>query len=100
MPLPAALAALAQFRQFVAVKIEADPARPGKTNKYPINPHTLAYASSTDPATWGSYDEAVATGLPIGFVITEASKVWCLDIDGARQQDGSWSPLALELVAA
>ena len=100
MPLPAALAALAQFRQFVNVWVVEDPARPGKTNKLPLDPKTGKGASSTDPATWGSYDEAVATGLPIGFVITEASKVWCLDIDGARQPDGSWSPLALELVAA
>lgn len=100
MPLPAALAALEQFCQFVNVKFEPDPSRPGKTNKFPIDPKTGRFASSTDPATWGTYAQAEATGLPVGFVLTAASRIWCLDIDGALQSDNTWSPLALELVAA
>lgn len=83
MTLPVPLAGLAPYRQFVAVRLAPDPARLGKTNKFPINPRTLAPASSTDPATWGSYDEAVATGLPVGFVLTESDPFFCVDIDGA-----------------
>lgn len=85
MPLPAPLAQLAQFAQFVAVRVVPDPARPGKSNKYPINPRTLAAASVADPSSWGAYDEAAATGLPVGFVLTEADPFFCVDIDGALQ---------------
>lgn len=100
MTLPAPLAALAQYRQFVAVRLVPDSRRPGKTDKIPINPRTLSAASSTDPATWGTYAEAAATGLPVGFVLTATDPLWCLDIDGAAQPNGAWSPLALELVSA
>lgn len=85
MPLPPQLACLGAYRQFVAVRVVPDPARPGKTNKLPINPATLEAASSTDPATWGTYEQAAATGLPVGFVLTEADPFFCLDIDGALQ---------------
>jgi len=85
MPLPAPLAQFAQFRQFVAVRLVPDAARPGKTNKIPINPNTLGAASSTDPASWSDYDAAAATGLPVGFVLTESDPLWCLDIDGTLE---------------
>lgn len=79
------LSALRQYQQFVAVRVVPDPARPGKTNKYPVNPRTLSAASVADPSTWGSYDEAAATGLPVGFVLTEQDPFFVVDIDGALQ---------------
>ena len=96
MPLPAPLTALEQFSQFVAVRLTPDPKRPGKTSKLPINPRTLGAASSTDPATWGTYAEAAATGLPVGFVLTESDPLWCLDIDG-QLHDGA---VAASLITA
>lgn len=102
MPLPAALQALSTHapRQFVGVKLTPDAEKPGKFKKLPINPHTLTAASSTDPATWGTYDEVAQTGLPVGFVLTASDPFFCLDIDGALQHDNTWSPLAQELLAA
>jgi hypothetical protein len=100
MPLPAPLQALAQYPQFVAVKLTPDDAKPGKFKKLPINPHTLMAASSTDAATWGTYEQASSLGLPVGFVLTEQDPFFCLDIDGALQHDGQWSPLAHELIGA
>lgn len=102
MPLPASLQALSAHapRQFVGVKLTPDAEKPGKFKKLPINPHTLTAASSTDPATWGTYDEVAATGLPVGFVLTAQDPFFCLDIDDALQQDNTWSPLAQELMAA
>lgn len=100
MPLPAPLQALSSYPHFVAVKLTPDEAKPGKLKKLPINPHTLTAASSTDRATWGTYEDAAKLGLPVGFVLTESDPFFCLDIDGALQQDGTWSPLAHELLAA
>lgn len=79
------LSALRQYLQFVAVRVVPDPARPGKTNKYPVNPRTLGAASVSDPSSWGSYDEAAATGFPVGFVLTEQDPFFVVDIDGALQ---------------
>lgn len=100
MPLPAPLQALTKYNQFVAVKLIPDEAKPGKFKKLPINPHTLMAASSTDPATWGTFEQASALGLPLGFVLTANDPFFCLDIDGALQSDNTWSPLANELMAA
>ena len=36
------------------------PAKNGRTTKKPIDPQTLHGASSTDPATWGSFDQALS----------------------------------------
>ena len=99
MSLAAPLASLAAYPQFVAVRIVSDPARPGKTNKIPIDAKTLAPASVTDPTTWATYDQVAATGLPVGFVLTANDPFFCLDIDSALHS-GQWSPLAMELCAA
>ena len=106
MPLPAPMTALEQFPQFVAVRIVPDPNRLGKTNKLPINPRTLGAASSTDPTTWSTFDEArVSAGAirlgpgessGVGFVLTESDPLWCLDIDN-QLHDG---PVAASLLAA
>ena len=99
MPIPAALAALAQFRQFVAVKIEADPARPGKTNKYPINPHTLAYASSTDPATWCAWWDALGSTAGDGLGFALGNGFACIDLDHCYDSRNHLKPWAKALLA-
>lgn len=92
------LSPLVVYRQFIPVLREG---------KLPINRVTGAAHSAHDPAIWVSYDEAVAltntwglSAFGIGFVLTAADPFFCLDIDGALQPDGAWSPLSQQLVAA
>lgn len=94
------LDALRGFNQWVGVRLRPDPDKPGKTHKLPINPRTGAAASSTDPGTWGSYDEAVATGLPVGFVLSSSDPFWCLDVDGRLPHDPTVAPLLAALPGA
>lgn len=54
--------------------------------KRPINPHTGQLASVTDPATWGTFDQARAAatsgrGVGIGFVFTENDPFTGVDLD-------------------
>lgn len=52
--------------------------------KRPINPHTGQLASVTDPATWGTFDQAcaaAASGRGIGFVFTEGDPFTGIDLD-------------------
>ena len=60
---------LTQTRQWVNWKPEI---RNGKETKIPINPRTGDNASTTDPETWGVYDEALNyDSSHIGFVFAE-----------------------------
>ena len=45
-------------RQWVCYMMPVNPEK-GKPDKIPINPHTLWGASSTNPDTWGSFQEAI-----------------------------------------
>jgi putative DNA primase/helicase len=61
--------------------------REGKPTKIPYSPHTSVRASSTDPETWGSYQEAVAACKKhgyggIGFVFTAEDDLCGVDLDG------------------
>lgn len=89
---------LRRQRQWVAARITPDPNRPGKSNKRPIDPHTGGAASTTDGATWGAFDEAVAAAerLPagtgaVGFVFTADDPYCGIDFD-ACYEDGRISP--------
>jgi len=90
--LPAALAPLAGFRQFLTWFPVWDPKKE-KWTKVPT-------ASVTNPNAWLSFDEAAAR-IPenggVGFVFTENDPFFFLDIDGALQDNGTWSPLAVKL---
>ena len=96
--LPAALMPLAAWPQFVVWRISSD------GRKHPYSPKHGGLASSTNPADWGTYEEAadycshVDTAAHVGFVFTEADPFWFVDIDGAYR-DGQWSQLAQELCA-
>jgi len=51
-------------------------------DKIPINPRTGRYASTTDPATWGTYEKALEAGHPyIGFVFTDGDPYAGIDLD-------------------
>ena len=53
----------------------------GDPKKTPLNPRTGAYASVDDSNTWGSFDDAVATGKPVGFVLTKDDDYCIIDLD-------------------
>lgn len=109
LALPAALSALAAHRQFVVVKLVPS-AKPGKTDKMAMDPRSGTVSDAHDPAIWLSATEAYALanswgpantgdqhGFCVGFVLTEQDPFFCLDIDGALQADGTWSPLSQTL---
>jgi hypothetical protein len=68
----------------------------GKTDKFPVSPYTGQVCDAHDPANQASYEEAVATGLPVGFVFNEADRYFFIDIDDCLV-DGQWTPLAIKL---
>jgi hypothetical protein len=90
--LPTPLAPLCAYAQFVVWRLVD-----GK--KLPFSPVHGGLASSTNPADWGTYEQAAAVGAGVGFVFTERDPFWFLDIDGAWS-GSSWSPVALEICAA
>ena len=106
--LPAPLAPLAAYRQFVTYRLVPS-AKPGKTDKLPLDWRTgqmppKGSGGHINPEYRCSFDEAAAAvaagrGHGVGFVFTEADPFWYLDIDNALQGDGTWSPLAQQLCA-
>lgn len=78
----------------------------GKTDKLPCDYRTGSPADQTNPQFWTTHAQALACAAAwgpaytIGLVLTTADDLFCVDIDGAMQADGNWSPLANELAAA
>ena len=85
-----------ELRQWVRWRLED---RKGKPTKVPLNPRTGQMASSTDPSTWGTYEEAIESrfGNGIGFVFTEASGIVGIDLDHVIH-DGELEPWAQEII--
>ncbi|MFF8455741.1 DNA primase [Streptomyces albidoflavus] len=60
-------------------------------------------ASSTDPRTWSSYDEAArsSAGVGLGFVLSDADDIVCIDLDGCVDPiTGALAPWAEDIVQA
>jgi primase-polymerase (primpol)-like protein len=59
-------------------------------------------ASSTNPRTWTTYAEASSSpvGVGLGFVLSDADRVACIDLDHALNADGSLKPWAEDIVNA
>ena len=101
--LPGALAPLAALRQFIIVQFL--PGADGKTIKLPIHPATLLRHDAFDPAIWLDVGTATALanslgdGWGVGFVITDADPVICLDLDKCATADG-WNPHVGAMMAA
>lgn len=104
--LPAPLAPLAAYAQFVTYRLVPS-ARPGKTDKLPLDWRTgrmppRGSGGHINPEYRCTFEEAAAAvaagrGDGVGFVFTADDPFWFLDIDGALQADNTWSPLAVQL---
>ncbi|KQP53020.1 hypothetical protein ASF34_01210 [Methylobacterium sp. Leaf106] len=77
----------------------------GKWDKPPLNPHTGQHGSSTDPATWATYEQAVARAkrenLPgIGYVLTPDIEDSGIDLDKCRDPETgklqAWAQVAVD----
>jgi putative DNA primase/helicase len=78
--------------------------RDGKPTKVPINPRTGRNGSSTDSATWGTFDEATAAVerfklCGIGFVFSADDPYLGIDLDACRNPaTGELTPWADRIV--
>lgn len=78
--------------------------RDGKQTKVPLNPDTGGFASTADPATWGSFDAALMGATRpnvdgIGFVFTDEDPYVGVDLDDCRDPaTGQLSDVAVEIV--
>ena len=92
---------LQPLRQWICWRIER---RNGKATKIPVNPRTGANASSTDPSTWGAFDEALASMrrlqcAGIGFVFTPIDEYCGVDLDNCiNRQTGEVSGRATRII--
>ncbi len=95
---------LRQLNQWVTWRCKP-PAKPGeKPRKVPTIAGTSRQASSTDPATWRTYAEAVAavergTADGIGIVVTDDDPITGVDLDNCRDAEtGEIAPWAMEII--
>jgi len=100
--LPAALAPLGAYRQFILYKAVPSESRPGKTDKLPIDSRDMRVKSAHDHSIWldarTAMQRASELGEPygIGFVFTENDPFWVVDIDGCLTPTG-WAPHAQQV---
>jgi len=107
LTLPPALAALGAWPQFVCWFAQPKPGNPGKLDKFPCDWRTGAVVGINDRDAWTTPDNALAVhsaydrgwGSGAGFVFTADDPFFFADIDGAAQADGTWSPLAQNVLA-
>lgn len=99
-----ALAGMRAERQWMIYTAFPDPKKPGKLKKLPLHPVTGAPCSVVESANWTDVETAAAAvrqfghGFGLAFCFVEGSGRWFLDLDGCKQADGTWSPLAQQLV--
>ena len=77
---------LRQLKQWVCWNGIADPTRPGKIKKIPVNARTGGNAQSNNPDTWCDYDTAVQASCQysgVGFMF--ANGYFGIDIDDAEE---------------
>lgn len=98
--LPEPLRAMASFAQFIVWEAVWDEKKQ-KYQKYPKCPKTHSKIDAHNTTGWMTWDQACeiaqAHKYGIGFVFTENDPFFFVDIDGALQADGTWSPFAQEI---
>ena len=101
MSLPAPLAPLGAYRQFIVYRLEPR-ANSVKMDKVPCSPDGNT-ASALDPKNWLSHAEAetratiLGGNYGVGFVLTEQDPFCCIDLDNCWLGD-RWSDLALQII--
>lgn len=101
--LPQALLPLANYKQFILVKLVWSPEE-GKFLKFPWAPFSDYKINAHDPKNWMGADEVFSiikqrgVEFTIGFVFTENDPFFFLDIDSCLQEDNTWSDLAVQLL--
>lgn len=65
--------------------------------KLPIDARTGHAIDHLNPLNWKTYDECVATGKPVGFVVTANDPFFFLDLDKCREPNGQWSQAATQV---
>jgi hypothetical protein len=104
--LPAALAAMGAYRQFIIFLAQPSKTRAGKTDKFPCDFRTGRVVSAHDLQCWTDAPTAIAAAASfggnygVGFVFTDNDPFWFLDMDGCLQPDNTWTPLAVGLCQA
>lgn len=96
-------AELRSRRQWVGYRLISSRTRPGKSDKIPVDPHTGANASTSDPATWATFEEALAaakhTNLAgVGYVFAKDDPYTGVDLDGCIDDAGEPAPWALGVI--
>ena len=76
-----------------------------KRTKVPYSPVTFRHAKSNSPATWGSFDAAIAEYRRgsfdgVGYVFTAADGFTGVDLDHCCESNGVLAPWALHIVQA
>jgi hypothetical protein len=94
---------LREYSQWLCYRSEWLETR-GKYTKKPVDPHTGGAGSSTNPATWASYKQAVLATRRynldgIGFALTAGDPFTVIDLDACRNPDtGELEPWASEII--
>jgi hypothetical protein len=69
-----------------------------KPRKVPTDPRTGKACDPHDPSQWMTHEQAAATGLRIGMVLTDEDPYFLLDLDDCRDPvTGEWHPEALRI---
>ena len=75
-----------------------------KSDKNPYSAITGGRASSTNPGTWVSYEQAIQACTDeykgVGFVFTLETGIIFIDIDSCIDEDGAYSEIALDIISA
>jgi putative DNA primase/helicase len=89
--------------QWVAWQYEPDSKHPDKPKKVPLNLQTGKKASTTDPRTWGTYEQAhkyaetMLGNVGIGYVFSPDDPYAGVDFDHCRSDSGE---ITLEVKSA
>lgn len=90
------------LNQFVVYKVVPSKTRPGKTDKFPVNPTTLSVSNAHDPSIWTTRDEAqriselCGQGWGIGYVFTHNDPYFFVDLDNCVDANGQWSEISTQ----